>query len=144
MIIIKAWRHPIMLLAALGYVHSGPGPGRARHGRGSPVREKKSCTDQSLLKITATFPSVHSSPGLAHVFRAVFAPVAQARFSPVVRVKGLNSLSKFCTRVGSRLQPGSVLVYYTCFHGPGQPYEARPCYVRPGPDPLCTKPKGWG
>ncbi|GFO24834.1 hypothetical protein PoB_005133900, partial [Plakobranchus ocellatus] len=73
------------------YVHSGPGPGRARHGLGSPVREKKSCTDQSLLKITATFPSVHSSPGPALVFRAVFAPVAQAGFSPVVRVLAAGS-----------------------------------------------------
>ncbi|GFO12137.1 THAP domain-containing protein 9 [Plakobranchus ocellatus] len=73
----------------LDYVHS------VRHGRASPVREKKSCTDQSLLKITTTVPVVHSSPGPARVFRAVFAPVVQAGFFPVVRVKGLNSLSKF-------------------------------------------------
>ncbi|GFO40145.1 hypothetical protein PoB_006665000 [Plakobranchus ocellatus] len=69
----------------------GPGLGRVRHGRASPVREKKSCTDQSLLKITATVPGVHSSSGPVSVFGAVFAPVVQAGFFPIVRVKGLIS-----------------------------------------------------
>ncbi|GFO34684.1 hypothetical protein PoB_006118900 [Plakobranchus ocellatus] len=62
-----------------------------------PSRRKKFCTDQSLLKITTTVPDEHSSPGPARVFRAVFSPVVQAGFFPVVRFKGLNSLSKFST-----------------------------------------------
>ncbi|GFO37917.1 hypothetical protein PoB_006442200 [Plakobranchus ocellatus] len=39
---------------------------------------------------------------------------------------------------GSRLRPGSVLVYYTYFNGPGQLSESWPCYVWPGPGPPYT------
>ncbi|GFN82073.1 hypothetical protein PoB_000857900 [Plakobranchus ocellatus] len=49
--------------------------------RTQPVGEKKSCTDQLLLKITETVPGVHSSPGLARVFRAVLLRLGKQGFS---------------------------------------------------------------
>ncbi|GFO17194.1 hypothetical protein PoB_004369900 [Plakobranchus ocellatus] len=44
----------------------------------------------------------------------------------------------WCSVLHRPAQARSVLVYYTSFHGLGQPSETRPCYVRSCPSPLCT------
>ncbi|GFO32902.1 hypothetical protein PoB_005940700 [Plakobranchus ocellatus] len=57
-----------------------------------PSGRKKSCTGQSLLKIIATVPGVHSSPGSC-VYSRVCSGCAE--FFPIVQVNGLISYQTF-------------------------------------------------
>ncbi|GFO39350.1 hypothetical protein PoB_006585500 [Plakobranchus ocellatus] len=83
-----------------------------------PSGRKKSCTDQSLLKYTAIVPGVHSSPGPARVFRAVFALVVQAGVWAAVSIpaSSWSTINAFMDPGNSvrhgRVTYGWVRVYY--------------------------------